>query len=352
MKSSSLRACLSAAIMLALPVTAASQSVDVGGFITLESEWHHHAGGPTRVWWEINRLRLDFSSQISDRISLLAEFAAVPEEITHQIEELELSDGRELPMVDSATGVVEEQETIPFERAEVRVQNLAGRWLNLSLGQLHNPFGHWGDFTAHRNATLTKNNVFVMGIALRNLDMGITADGDVTDWLDYRVGIRKGNNVSTVEPGREDDNHRYDAVARIGVHNGHSALGINAYSADSRSERFALGADWETSIEMLTVMGEAVLQRNRVEGLRSLAGYVQANYNLASVVTGLRWYALADYWRLYADSKLEREALNLNTGVKYKIPAGGMTLILEWGRTNISFAPDPWHLTGQMEVEF
>ncbi len=343
---------LAAVWLLALPPAAAGQKIDMGGFLTLEGMWHHNAGEPTRVWWEINRLRLDFSSQLSDHLSVLAEFAPVPEEITHQIEELELSDGRVLPMADTATGVKEEQFTIPFERVEVRLQNLCGRWLNLSLGQLRDPFGHWEDFSARRNATLTKNNTFVLGIALRNLDMGITADGDLTNWLDYRLGIRKGSNVSTSGLGRKDNNARYDAVGRIGVHTGATALGINGYSVDSRSEKFALGADWQTSIAVLTLMGEGVLQRNQPEGLRSFAAYVQANYNLAHQVTGLRWFILCDYWRLEADSRLEQEALSLNSGFKYKIPAGGLTLTLEFGRTYLNSAPDPWHVTTQMEVEF
>ncbi|MBI5868337.1 MAG: hypothetical protein HZB43_08640 [candidate division Zixibacteria bacterium] len=297
---------LAAVMLLLLPASAAGQSIDIGGFLTLEGEW----------------------------------------------QELELSDGRVLPIADTATGVKEEQFTIPFERAEVRLQNLCGRWLNLSLGQLRDPFGHWEDFSSHRNATLTKNNEFVLGIALRNLDMGITADGDFTDWLDYRLGIRKGNNVATTDLGREDNNGRYDAVGRFGVHNGSSALGFNAYFVDSRSDKFALGADWQTSIAMLTLMGEGVLQRNQPDGLRSLATYVQANFNLARRVTGLRWFVLCDYWRLEADSRLEREALSLDSGFKYKLPAGGLTLILELGRTYVSAAPDPWHVTGQMEVEF
>jgi hypothetical protein len=320
-----------AVMISALPAGACAQSIDISGFLILEAEWHHNAGGETRVWWEINRLRLDFSSQLSDHVSVLAQFAPVPEEITHQIDQLQLSDGRELPDLDSVIEVEEEQQLIPFERIEVRWQSVAGRWLNLSLGQLRDPFGHWEDFSAHRNGTLTKNNTLVLGIALRNLDMGIQADGDLTDWLDYRVAVRKGNNAGTVNLGREDNNARYDAVGRVGWHDGDLGIGLSGYSVDSRAGKF--------------------LQKNTPERLRSLASYIQANYGLASLVAGLRLYALCDYWRLEANSRFEREALNFNAGAKYKIMAEGLTLSLEWGRTYISKDPDPWHVTGQMDVE-
>jgi hypothetical protein len=308
----------------------------VSGFIAMEYELRKHTDQDLESLFEINKARFNFDLQMTDAFWILAEYNPVPEELVHHHDVFPLKDGRTLTVERLHPEEEEEEEDegiLPFERLEARWSGIGGRALNLSAGQLRNPFGLWEDFTAHRNSTATKNSAFVLGIALHNVDIGAQIDGTIADRHRFVVGVRNGATVRTQRPRREDDNGSKDLVGKFVTRLGTARVGANAYFVDARTDRWAVGAEYIVPAgDRLTVSGEVVYKRNRPEDLANVATYVQANYNLFSLLEGLRWFALVDYWRLSAGGEFQGRFTTAFTGLKYKVIPGGLTLTAEYGR--------------------
>lgn len=150
----------------------------------------------------------------------MGEWNPIPEEVIHQIDELSfvrdtttytLSNPEEnAGMLHTANG-----ELIPFERLYVKIENLAGSKLNLTVGQFRNPFGFWSDYTSHRNFTSTKGNQLVNGFALKKIDLGIKLDGKINTKWDWSAAIMHGRLSRTSPLNRADADDKKDFCGHI-----------------------------------------------------------------------------------------------------------------------------------------
>ena len=333
--------------------------VSIGGRIVFENEYHQEPDG-TKLWLsEINSAQFILEAESDDgKLHVIMEPNFLPEEIIHQLDEIKLKDGR---MLDT-TGFVEtitetdeaghggEEGTVPFERAMVTYH--FDRAFTFSFGQVRNPFGIWGEFTSHRNFSLTKNNAMVLGTALKKFEIGGIASGSVSDF-EYRVGFLNGNHLRTSDLGRADDNNRKDAVGRFGWRKNGFKLGFNSYLVDMKTDKYAVGADFLVPINRFAFSGEIIRQKNSIDELESTAGYLQTKITLHDMLEGLMGYVLLDVWSLDVDGVNVVDGANKQfIGLKYQfIP--GMILTGEYGRiANRGFDDGEFHSSIQLELVF
>ena len=351
------------------PALTIAAEFQLGGFSTFEYELVKNNNEPVNHIMEINQLRLDFLLELSEarknHFGFLAEYNPVPEEAEDQISSWHVVD--EMGEETNDTLVLPDQSSnhlIPFERVEFRISQLKGLPINLSFGAIRLPFGIWSEFTTHRNFSSTKNNSLVLGIALRKLDLGFQFDGTLPFQLNYKLAVINGNTRDTRGIEREDNNRKKDLAGTLYfIHKGFK-FGINTYFLDFTNEQYALGADCQFSMPLLTLSGEIVYQENNqpnviyphsnLKQLTSLAGYLQINVSLFRLLEGLRIYGLADLWKLEADGMQQGKWVKkIYAGFRYNIVPSSITWLFEVGLSGDNTkSSQTTHLSTQIELGF
>lgn len=338
----------------------ATSVVSVGGFLTTEFEYNQLEEGEAEPEVEINQAKIFVSARINsakkNSVNVLAEWNPVREETSDYTDEFKLPNG------DTATLHLNDVEDhIPFERLSVTIENVAGSGLDITAGQIRNPFGFWSDYTAYRNISSTKNNLIVNGFALRKIELGIQIEKQYQSGLGFKAAMvhgRQGRNSSLYPRGNPD--HRFDFVGR--VHYSHNAytIGASAYLAEfAVNKRNAVGADFLLTKSNLTVSGEFVYQFNNApediyenavglpKQLTSLSGYVQYDLRL---VDKFHLFGLFEQW-----SFSENKAFKAFNGFRYYINRNVKWTIAEVGylrHTHVSEYDQHFRFVTQLEITF
>lgn len=325
--------------------------VSLGGYFVSEYEYHQEPDGVFHSLLEINQTRIFVAADINpsetkNRISFLGEWNPIPEEVIHQIDELSfLRDTTTYtlrnPEDNGGMLHMSNGEMIPFERLYVKIENLAGSKLNLTVGQFRNPFGFWSDYTSHRNFTSTKGNQLVNGFALKKIDLGLKLDGKLSAGWEWSAAIMHGRLSRTSPLNRADADDKKDFCGHIRHTSKKLSVGASAYFAEFDAKRIALGLDYQVNFKKLTISGETVYQKNDqpekifsdVDGIRDLASfssYLQFDLELSHK---FHLYGMYEVWNLMANNEnvVSHPEAKLFQGIRYIFNNNLHWTIVEYG---------------------
>lgn len=325
--------------------------VSLGGYFVSEYEYHQEPDGVFHSLLEINQTRIFVAADINpsesrNRISFLGEWNPIPEEVIHQIDEVSFrrdtttytlrNPGENGSMLHMSNG-----ELIPFERLYVKIENLAGSKLNLTVGQFRNPFGFWSDYTSHRNFTSTKGNQLVNGFALKKIDLGLKLEGKINAGWEWSAAIMHGRLSRTSPLNRTDTDDKKDFCGHIRHTSKKLSVGTSAYFAEFDVKRIAVGLDYQVNFKKLTISGETVYQENDqpekifsdVNGIRDLASfssYLQFDLELSHK---FHLYGMYEVWNLMANDEnvVSHPEAKLFHGIRYIFNNNLHWTIVEYG---------------------
>ena len=215
--------------------------LDLGGFLVGEIERHQEPDGHLATLYEINQLRLYFSRELNtssavNRVSVLAEWNPVPEEVVHQPDVLTITRDGVTDTIAIPPAPVDD--LIQFEQLHARVSNVAGSGVEVTIGQFRNPFGLWSDYTSHRNFTTTKNSVLVNGFALKKIELGIMARRSIGAGFEIQAALVHGRQSRTSSLPRADADDAKDVVGRITYEAGRGRVfGTSFYLGEMSARR-------------------------------------------------------------------------------------------------------------------
>ena len=340
-------------------------SVTVGGFFVTEFEYHQEPDGKYLRLLEINQMRIFFSADVTpgvprDRVTFLAEWNPVSEEVIHQIDEATFDvDGAPMPLVPV---VPEIEGLVPFERAYIGIANVVGSGVDLEIGQFRNPFGIWSDYTSHRNFSAAKNNVLVNGFALKKIELGVSAYRKLPAGFDLRAAVVHGRLGRTSPLDRADRDDTKDMVGRLGWSSGIVQVGTSAYFADGSTKNVAAGVDWRATLGRVLLSGEAVWQRNDdpsktyetalpIDRLEAQSAYLQANVSLTPRISVYGFY---EVWRMLADDEpVYDPTIKAYQGVRVLVHPHVRWTVLEIGwNDHDDFDKGRLHSSTQLELQF
>ncbi len=337
-----------------------SAPVDIGGLFVAEAEYHQEPDGHFAPLIEINQFRMYFSADANptaeaNRVAVLAEWNPVPEEVIHQIEDVEVNGGvlslPERPIIG----------LINFEQLHASIQSIGGSPIGLTMGQIRNPFGFWSDYTSHRNFTTTKNATVVNGFALKKIELGFQMSAR-SGPIEADVAVVHGRFGRTFPLDRVDIDDSKDLVGRVRASGGAFGVGASAYLHEFQTRNMAVGLEWQIGVSRLTLAGEAVYQQNLdpdevygrgvpVDKLASFGSYAQAE---ASISQRLHVFGMYEGWQLYADGEAHNPvAGKVFHGVRYLFDERVRWTIVEWGHMfHEGYDHGHEHLSTQFEVSF
>ncbi len=337
----------------------------LGAYLVGEFEFHQEPDGKFKPLMEINQAKLYFAAHYDgshntvNAIDFLAEFNPIPEEVIHHIESVAvLHEGHIDTLVQpNPTGGT----TIPFERLNFTISNIAQSGIRASFGQIRNPFGLWSDFSSHRNFTSTKNNLLVNGFALKKIELGLQLDRSFGP-INVKAAIVHGRQGRTFPLYRENADSRFDGVFRVSYSRRSLNLGVSGYFADMRTRRTAVGADFSVEAGKFLLGGEVVYQRNMDFGSMlaldqvsrrssSLAAYFQVDF---AISPKLHVYGLYDLWNFYLDGQLVYHPVTrVFHGMRYYLTKNVRWTVLELGLLDHrQFDNGNVHMSTQVEVTF
>jgi hypothetical protein len=316
--------------------------------------------------FEINQSKFYFSGRFNPNnsntnvVDFLGEFNPVAEDLHHHIEFLRINHNGHIDTLEH-----EEQEllegTVPFERLQVTVSNIAKTGIRATLGQVRNPFGNWSDFSSYRNLSSTKNNLLVNGFALKKIDLGLQLEREFGAF-GVTAALLSGHKGRTYEIPREFTQARPDVVLRGTWQNRGLRLGATAYLSEFNTESTAYGVDASLEADRFLFGAEMVYQRNtnfgedvnshlEYETASSVSGYVQVDYAIRPL---LHVYGLYDGWALYLDGDLVRHPVfHIAHGVRYYLTQNVRFTILEYARlTHQGFDRSKDSYVTRIEVTF
>ena len=338
----------------------------IGVFFVNEFEHHQEPDGKFMQLLEINQTRIYFSSQLhsadgSSNLDFLAEWNPVPEEVVHHIDAIALArDG----VADTLRLIENEIEgPVPFEQLHIRIGNIAGSGVDLTVGQFRNPFGIWSDYTSHRNFSSTKNNTLVNGFALKKIELGALLNKRLRHGIGIAVGLVHGRQSRTAPLGRADIDKKKDLVGRLEYTRGTAALGFSAYLGEARFNRnIAYGVDWLVSLDKLSLSGELVYQKNSkmnstfgtslaFNSVSAKSGYIQYDYLVSNK---LHLYGFYEKWQYSADGKqINDPTYKVFHGLRYYLNRHLRWILVEYGRMfHNEFDDGRTHLSTQLELTY
>jgi hypothetical protein len=347
--------------------------VSVGGYFVTEFEYHQEPDGVYHPLLEINQTRIYIASDINpsaikNRVSFLGEWNPIPEEVIHQVDAISFTRDSNLYVLEnphqgaSTMHHAESEETIPFERLYVKINNVAGSKINITAGQFRIPFGFWSDYTSHRNFTSTKNNQLVNGFALKKIDLGVKLDMDFNNGFEWQAAIIHGRLARTSGLERADFSDEKDLVSHLGYSNKKFAVGFSAYLADLSIHRIAAGIDYQLNFKKITFSGETVFQQNDrpqqiydisggINELSSLSSYLQFDLELTHK---LHLYGMYEVWSFMVDSKkLYDPEAKIFHGLRYNINSSLRWTIIEYGNMfHDDYDRGVTHLSTQLDLTF
>jgi hypothetical protein len=347
------------------PAESEDLRMKIGAYLVGEFEYHQEPDGKFLPLMEINQAKFFFSSHYNgnrnnvNAIDFLAEFNPIPEEVIHHIESVIVphnghSDTIAYP---ETTGGM----TIPFERLNFTISNIAKSGLNATFGQIRNPFGIWSDFTSHRNFTSTKNNLMVNGFALKKIELGLQLDRNFGP-VHLVAALVHGRMGRTSPLFRENADNRFDGIVRATFSRRANRFGVSGYFADLGFRRTAIGVDYATETGRFLLGAEIVYQRNLDFGkltgsddvanaASSVAGYLQIDY---AISPKLHAYGMYDVWSFYLDGKqLHHPVLHIFHGLRYYVVKNVRWTMVEMGNMDHrQFDRGMLHLSTQVEVTF
>jgi hypothetical protein len=338
----------------------------VGAYFVGGYDIFQNPAGEVETHFEINQSKFYFSGHYnpdkSNRnvIDFLAEFNPVPEEVYHHIDFLRVNHGS---YYDTLVRPSDEEGDgfVPFERLQVSVSNLAKSGVNVTFGQIRNPFGIWSDFSSHRNFTSTKNNLLVNGWALKKIELGLQLD---RQWGPFHgtFALVSGHPGRTSFRPRESEGRLLDVVLRGTWQHRGLRVGASSYFSDYSTRGAAYGVDVSMEANKFLFGGELVYQRNLdfskqvdTDGLAtrasSMSGYVQVDYALRPK---LHLFGLYDIWSVYLDGDMVRHPVaHVFHGVRYYLTPNVRWTPVEFGYLyHNSFDKTRTRFGSQIEVTF
>lgn len=350
--------------------------VGIGGFFTVEYEYHQEPDGEFHPMLEINQTRIFFNADLNpttqkNHITFLGEWNPVPEESIHQIDFIQIPHDTSIYTLE-APGADEDMslnemyngETIPFERLHLSIEHVAGSFINLKVGQFRNPFGIWSDYTSHRNFSSTKNNQLVNGYALKKIDLGLMAALHSKNGFELEIALMNGRLSRTTQLSRDDIDDFKDLSCHTVYSMNHVSLGASVYLAECKSNRLAAGIDYLVNFKKISISGEVVYQKNSepekifselkgspINELSSVASYLQFDLELKS-----RWhlYGFYEMWQYEANAKvINRPEYKVFHGIRYYISPSLRWMVLEYGHMfHKGFDKGSNHFSSQLELTF
>lgn len=338
----------------------------VGAYLVAGYEVYQRPNGDLVSHFEISQSKFYFSGHYNPNktgtnvVDFLAEFNPVPEDVQHHIDYLRVAHNGHIDTLqhvgDSVPG-----RTVPFERLQVTVGNVAKTGINATFGQLRNPFGSWSDFSSYRNLSSTKNNLLVNGFGLKKIDLGFQLDRQVGAFH-ATMALLSGHKGRTYAIPREFDGPLLDVVLRGTYQRRGLRVGGTAYLGGFNVRKTALGVDASLEANKFLLGAELVYQRNMDFGMEtrtdlpvqtasSLSGYVQFDY---AVRTRLHVYGLYDAWAIYLDGELLRHpVLHIAHGMRYYLTQNVRWTPLEFALlTHQGFDRSRSAIASRIEVTF
>jgi hypothetical protein len=335
--------------------------VAIGGYLVTEFEYHEEDGRFVPLY-ELNQAKIFINARLvanqQSSINVLAEWNPVPEEVIHHIDEIIVNnDTVSLPEID-------EDERVPFERLSVTIENVGGSGINITSGQIRNPFGFWSDYTSHRNFSSTKNNFLVNGFALKKIELGVQIDKEFKGGFGFKTAIVHGRNGRTAPLFRQDVDEKYDWVTRFHYSHNNFTAGFSSYLGEfSVNKRTAFGIDFLASAKNISLSGEFVYQYNdapqevfrnlteAVSPFRSVSGYLQFDLVLTNK---LRAYGLYDIWMFNTkNGENSFDSIKIFHGLRYYINKNVRWTLFEFGHINtLAFNGADTHMSTQLEITF
>lgn len=338
----------------------------VGAYLVGGYEVYQRPEGGVLAHFEINQSKFYFSGHYNPNktntnvVDFLAEFNPVPEDIQHHLEFLRVAHNGHIDTLQIPGDSITEG-TVPFERLQVTVGNVAKSGINATFGQLRNPFGIWSDFTSYRNLSSTKNNMLVNGFGLKKIDLGFQLDRQFGSFH-ATLALLSGHKGRTYSIPREFDDQRLDVVLRGAYQRRGLRLGATAYLAEYNVRKTAFGVDASVEADKFLLGAELVYQRNIDYGMEtdtdlgirtasSLSGYVQFDY---AVRTRLHVYGLYDAWAIFLDGDLVRHPVfHIAHGVRYYLTQNVRWTPVEYARlTHQGFDRSRDSFVSRIEVTF
>ncbi len=336
-------------------------TVAIGGYLVTEFEYHEQDGKFVPLL-ELNQAKFFINSRLvaarQNGVGVLAEWNPMPEESVHHLDEM-IVNGDTVSLT-----LPSDQDRIPFERISVTIENVGGSGINITTGQIRNPFGFWSDYTSHRNFSSTKNNFLVNGFALKKIELGAQIDGEFQSGIGFKTAVVHGRNGRTSPLFRENEDQKYDWVTRLQYSRSNFTAGISSYLGEFRlDKRTAFGVDLLVSMKNISVSGELVYQYNNapeevfmtlktpVSQFRSVAGYVQFDLVLTPK---LRAYGMYDVWTFNTkDGSNRHDSIKVFHGLRYYINKNVKWTLFEFGHIDtLKFDNGDTHLSTQLEVTF
>lgn len=338
----------------------------LGTYIVGEMELHQEPDGSQQTLMELNQAKVFISGHYDEKgdnvdvADVLVEFNPVPEEVIHHIESVAVvQNGRTdtLSHPDAPEGLA----TIPFERLQFSVANIAKSGVTATFGQIRSPFGIWSDFSSHRNFNSIKNNLLVNGFALKKIELGLQLDRRLGPFS-LTAALVHGRQGRTAPLFRENLEARFDGIFRIGFQQRSLRAGLSGYLAGMNLERSAIGADVSWQKGRLLLGGEVVYQRNTRFGVMmemddvstqaaSLGAYCEADF---AITPKLHAYGLYDVWSLRLGGEwVQRPVPHIFHGLRYYVLKNVRWTIIEHGHLGHGdFDAGKLHLSTQVEVTF
>jgi hypothetical protein len=380
-----------------------------GGYLVGEIEYHQEPDGIFQTLLEINQSKIYFSSYVNPDSSMnnayfLGEWNPVPEEVIHQIDQIEVVDANGKKQIIAPREIsTANGDIIPFEQLYIGLDNAFNSGVNITVGQFRNPFGIWSDYTSHRNFTSTKSNQLVNGFALKKVEFGALLEKDfkfaTENFLNLRLGLVTGRLTRTFPLLRYDLDQDKDLVFNATYTNSLFRLGASSYLGSlSFNKNIALGADFIIPTKYVLFSGEYAYQENNnvsntfgdapaastdhsahdtttaapaaniidIKKLASHSAYIQFDYHLQDtfafansqllnkITNNLHIYGLYDFWLYMADGKVvNRPAFKVFHGLKYQINPQTRWTIIEYGHMfHEGFDKGFNHFGTQIELTF